>query len=145
MMKRNAIEISVKGLVLAVTVVIALGLSAISLYMVSSSKSKINDGNTQYGQLMSNYSELSATMYDGLCVSGDKVVEVIKDFAKTTGNSVTVKTLASSEGEVYTASKAYAQTSKSADDYINPSGTFIGSVSKNSNDVVTGMTFTQVK
>lgn len=144
MKKRNAIEISVKGLVLAVTVVIALGLSAVSLYMVSSSKSRINDGNTQYGQLMSNYSELNATMYDGLCVSGDKVVEVIKDFAKSTGNSVTVKTLASSE-KVYTSTNGYEQTTKSAEDYINPSGTFIGSVTKNVNGIVTGMTFTQTK
>lgn len=145
MERRNAIEISVKGLVLAVTVVIALGLSAVSLYMVSSSKSRINEGNTQYGQLMGNYSELNATMYDGLCVSGDKVVEVINDFAKTTGNSVAVKTLAGAEAEVYTSSKAYAQTVKSADDYINPTGTFIGSITKNSNGIVTGMTFTQTK
>ena len=45
--KRNAIDISVKGLVLAVVVIIALVLSAISLYMGSRSKSTINDGNTQ--------------------------------------------------------------------------------------------------
>ena len=53
MRRRNAIDISVKGLVLAVVVIIALVLSAISLYMVSRSKSTINDGNTQYAEMMS--------------------------------------------------------------------------------------------
>ena len=77
MRRRNAIDISVKGLVLAVVVIIALVLSAISLYMVSRSKSTINDGNTQYAEMMSDYSEINATIYDGLYVSGDKVIEVI--------------------------------------------------------------------
>lgn len=145
MKKRNAIEISVKGLILAVVVVIALGLSAISLYMVTSSKSKINDGNTQYSQLLSNYSEINATMYDGLCVSGDKVVDVIKECAKKLEEGVKVKTLASSEAATYKTEDAYPANgiSKSSDDYINPAGTFIGSVKKNTNGIVVGMTFTQ--
>ena len=152
-MKRNRIEISVKGLILAVVVIIALVLSAISLYMVTRSKSTINDGNTQYSQLMSEYSEINATLYDGLYVSGDKVVNVIKDCVESLSGGVDVVTLAGQDGsgtmKTYTKANEYSNALaagtiiKSSDEYINPSGTFVGSVTKNANGMVTKITFTQ--
>lgn len=145
MSKRNAIEISVKGLILAVVVIIALALSAISLFMVTRSKSTINDGNTQYSRLMSDYSEISATLYDGLYVSGDKVVDVIKDCSKELANGVTVATLLNTKGVRYDNTNQFSDKkySRSDNDYINPAGTFVGSVSKNNNGIVVGITFTQ--
>ena len=152
MKKRNRIEISVKGLILAVVVIIALVLSAISLYMVTRSRSTINDGNTQYSQLMSRYSEINATLYDGLYVSGEKVMDVIKDCSSDLSDGVVVITLMDSEGndtekmgQTYKTKNGYAITEKSSKEYINPSGTFVGSVSKNSNGMVTQITFTQKK
>ena len=150
MKKRNRIEISVKGLILAVVVIIALVLSAISLYMVTRSRSTINDGNTQYSQLMSRYSEINATLYDGLYVSGDKVIDVIKDCASVLSDGVAVITLMDAEGKgsgrqgtTYNSVTAYNVPEKSNEEYINPSGTFVGSVTKNSNGMVTKITFTQ--
>lgn len=148
---RNRIEISVKGLILAVVVIIALVLSAISLYMVTRSKGTINDGNTQYSQLMSDYSEINATLYDGLYVSGDKVIDVIEDCAGTLSEGVVVITLesetpgAAGTTKTYKAANAYkeAALSRNAAAYINPSGTFVGMVSKNANGMVTKITFTQ--
>ena len=149
MKRRNSIEISVKGLIMAVVVIIALILSAISLYMVTRSKGTINDGNTQYSQLMSDYSEISATLYDGLYVSGDKVIDVIKDCAGTLSEGVYVVTLEGDAGKgtetIYKAADAYetAKYARSAAAYINPAGTFVGSVTKNNNGMVTRITFTQ--
>ncbi|MCR5323590.1 MAG: hypothetical protein K6E85_10010 [Lachnospiraceae bacterium] len=153
MMKRNRIEISVKGLILAVVVIIALVLSAISLYMVTRSRSTINDGNTQYSQLMSRYSEINATLYDGLYVSGEKVVDVIKDCAGDLKDGVVVITLmdadsataADKNGQTYKTTNGYNVSNKSDKEYINPSGTFVGSVEKNANGMVTKITFTQKK
>ncbi len=152
MKKRNRIEISVKGLILAVVVIIALVLSAISLYMVTRSRSTINDGNTQYSQLMSRYSEINATLYDGLYVSGEKVMDVIKDCAGELSDGVVVITLMDTEGsetdkkgQTYKTNSGYNVTEKSNKEYINPSGTFVGSVAKNSNGMVTQITFTQKK
>ena len=157
MRRRNAIDISVKGLVLAVVVIIALVLSAISLYMVSRSKSTINDGNTQYAEMMSDYSEINATIYDGLYVSGDKVIEVIKDCAAELNEGVQVLTLmntgktegtdgASSKDKYdqYKAGSEYTIVNKSNNSYINPSGTFVGSVDKNANGMVTSIIFRQI-
>ncbi|MCR5767334.1 MAG: hypothetical protein K6G45_02450 [Lachnospiraceae bacterium] len=150
MKKRNRIEISVKGLILAVVVIIALVLSAISLYMVTRSRSTINDGNTQYSQLMSRYSEINATLYDGLYVSGEKVIDVIKDCAGTLSEGVAVVTLMDAEGKgsgregtTYNSTSGYVAPARSNEEYINPSGTFVGSVTKNSNGMVTKITFTQ--
>lgn len=147
-MRRNGIEISVKGLVLAVVVLIALVLSAISLYMVTRSKGTINDGNTQYSQLMSDYSEISATLYDGLYVSGDKVMDVISDCADSLSGGVVVVTLEGEEGgtrKTYTKKDAYEKSAYSKSDpaFINPAGTFVGSVIKNANGMVTSISFTQ--
>lgn len=155
MKKRNSIEISVKGLILAVVVIIALVLSAISLYMVTRSKGTINDGNTQYSQLMSDYSEINATLYDGLYVSGDKVTDVIEDCAESLSEGVVVVTLVSESNDnngttrTYKEADAYSKQIKSetivrsSADYINPSGTFVGAVTKNANGMVTKITFTQ--
>ncbi len=154
MNRRNSIDISVKGLILAVVVIIALVLSAISLYMVSRSKSTINDGNTQYSELMSDYSEINATIYDGLYVSGDKVIDVIKDCAEKLDQGVQVMTIMKSQTEAgaggkadeYKTSDAYAEKKfkKSDAEYINPSGTFVGSVNKNGNGMVISILFKQI-
>ena len=157
MRRRNAIDISVKGLVLAVVVIIALVLSAISLYMVSRSKSTINDGNTQYAEMMSDYSEINATIYDGLYVSGDKVIEVIKDCSADLSEGVQVLTLMTTgktdgtDGSLtkdkydqYKSGNEYTIANKSNNSFINPSGTFVGSVDKNANGMVISIIFRQI-
>lgn len=144
--KRNSIEIGVKGLILAVTVIIAVILSALALYMANTSKSTINSGTTQYTQLTSEYSEINATMYDGLDVSGAKVVEVIKDMAKEGGTvKVTVKTKLNTAGVSYQGSTTTYTLADSPTDnnHINETGTFRGEVVKNDNQMVTEIIFTQ--
>lgn len=145
MNRRNRIEISVKGLILAVVVIIALILSAISLYMVTKSKSTINDGNTQYSQLMSSYSEINATLYDGLYVTGDKVTDVIESEASSLVKVVVITKGGDANGSEYTTSDGYSSLNlaKTADEYINPAGTFVGKVHKNDNGMVDTITFTQ--
>lgn len=170
MKRRNRIEISVKGLLLAVVVIIALILSAVALYMVTKAKGTINDGNSQYSELMSDYSEISATLYDGLYVSGEKVRDVIEEMTQKGVISVTVCTglnlSSNSKGSTYTGSahtasvydtgvvyKAGALSTGSPydarncaqtdADYINESASFVGKVHKNTNGMVVNITFTQ--
>lgn len=143
--RRNSIEIGVKGLILAVTVIIAVILSALALYMANTSKSTINSGTTQYTQLTSEYSEINATMYDGLDVSGAKVIEVIKDMARDGGTvQVTVKTKLNTAGATYQGDTTYtAGDTPNSNDHINETGTFRGEVVKNANGMVTQIIFTQ--
>ncbi len=171
MVRRNRIEISVKGLILAVVVIIALILSAIALYMVTKAKGTINDGNTQYSELMSDYSEISATLYDGLYVSGEKVRDVIDKMTRSDVISVTVSTMLNQKsttkggttyaGAAHEASSYDMSTlvkrvegsltspydakncSPADNDYINPSATFVGKVFKNQNGMVVNITFSQ--
>lgn len=163
--KRNSIEIGVKGLILAVTVIIAVILSALALYMANSSKSTINGGTTQFTQLMSDYSEISATMYDGLDVSGTKVVDVINEMCQTEYISVTVITKEDTTGTNYSNSSnktaittaggttitptgnQYAGSEQEKDltsaKHINENASFRGKVHKNSNGLVVNIEFYQ--
>ena len=163
--RRNCVEIGVKGLVLAVTVSIAVVLSALALYMANSSKSTINGGTTQYTQLMSDYSEISATMYDGLDVSGSKVISVINEMCQTEYVSVTVITKEDTTGTNYSNAGNKTQVKTTDNKTITPSGnqytgssqeskitdkahinenaSYRGKVYKNSNGLVVNIEFTQ--
>jgi hypothetical protein len=165
MRSRNNVEIGVKGLVLAVTVIISVILSALALYMANSSKSTINGGTTQYTQLMSDYSEISATMYDGLDVSGSKVIAVINEMCQTEYVSVTVITKEDPSGTNYSNSNnktavttidnktitpsgnQYAgstqETILTSKSHINENASYRGKVYKNSNGLVVNIEFTQ--
>lgn len=158
--KRNCIEISVKGLMLAVVVVIACILSAIALYMVNRGKSTINSGNNQYSALMSEFSQLDKAMYDGLEVSGDEVINLIDTLMSDPAVTVRVQTRAQkvlggvsmttycsgttkdidSKGN---ASSFTGTRLKSDSAYINPSASFKGSVEMNDNGIVTAINFVQ--
>ena len=165
MNKRNRLDIAPKGLILAVTVIIALILSAISLYMVTRGKSTINDGNAQYTDMMSAYSEINATMYDGLIVAGDKVSELASQptascaiVVFTKGNPKTSATYAANGTEAYTATAGgttyigaaaggtatvYNVTDVNNVNYINPNASFAGKVHKNANGIVDCIWFEQ--
>ena len=162
---RNKVEIGVKGLVLAVTVIIAVVLSALALYMANSSKSTINGGTTQYTQLMSDYSEISATMYDGLDVSGSKVISVINEMCQTDYVAVTVRTKEDTVGTNYSnagnktavttlenktitpSGNSYAGSTQESTitnkAHINENASYRGKVYKNSNGLVVNIEFTQ--
>lgn len=162
MNKRNKLDIAPKGLILAVTVIIALILSAISLYMVTRGKSTINDGNAQYTDMMSAYSEINATMYDGLIVAGDKVAELadqatnacqVQVFTKGnprvgdyTANGTDVTTtggIVYNDGLHYTSATAGQATNINHVDHINTNASFAGKVHKNANGIVDRIWFEQ--
>ena len=143
MRSRNNVEIGVKGLVLAVTVIISVILSALALYMANSSKS----------------------MYDGLDVSGSKVIAVINEMCQTEYVSVTVITKEDPSGTNYSNSNnktavttidnktitpsgnQYAgstqETILTSKSHINENASYRGKVYKNSNGLVVNIEFTQ--
>lgn len=165
MNKRNKLDIAPKGLILAVTVIIALILSAISLYMVTRGKSTINDGNAQYTDMMSAYSEINATMYDGLIVAGDKVAELAdqstadcvvivytKSFSGTptfeaNGTTYTEPAAGTAGAAVYKAANAYTSSTQATavndTNHINTNASFAGKVHKNANGMVDCIWFVQ--
>lgn len=173
MTKRNSMEISVKGLTLAVVVIIALMISALSLYIVNKAKGNINNGNAQFSQIMDDYSELTATIYDGMHVNGERVIECIDEMTREDIVSVTVRTGVNLSSGAGSAENTYAGASHVTNtefdpgtvrnraqtggdspyialglasdnaNYINPMATFVGKVTKNANGMVVNITFEQ--
>lgn len=170
--RRNRVEVSVKGLMLAVVVIISLVISAMGIYLVTRARTAVNEGSLQFSQLMDEYSDVTIAMYDGMVVSGDRVMEAIDRFTHDKQVSVTVITklnVASSgsdKGNLYggTGWVGFVESGltkvlrisdemspyesnyyrPSDTDYINPGGSFEGKVSKNENGIVTAIRFTQI-
>lgn len=148
-MKRNNISNVIKLLILAAGIVLTCILIAIGFYLGRSGKSYVNSGTNQYAKMMSDYDNLDITMYDGLEVPGKELKLFIESFQDasvqikvyTTQNllnpTLTPKTYISTDNVVI--------TDKLSANYINPSSTFVGKVSRNENGIVYLIEFTQSK
>lgn len=135
-----------KGIVIAAGVLLTIILVGIGFYIARETKNTSNNGMSQLSNMNSNYQDVDVTLYDGLEVSGREVKQTITNFGDKLSSTFTisVKTLAASDKKVYS-TKTTAYPEISSDDYINPDAQFMGSVTYNSNKVVSGIVFTQEK
>ncbi len=87
--------------------------------------------------------EINATMYDGLDVSGAKIVELIKKLAQTgEAYTITVTTLESST-ITYSSTAQYSDPGPTMPAHINETGIFRGGVTKGESGEVTDIAFVQ--
>lgn len=97
------------------------------------------------------------TQYDGASAKGSAIVNLINTtYSGTTPIYITVKTNLDTTGKTYCYSTTLTKLTSSAEstlltnakdssknEYINPNGTFTGSLQRNANGVITGIIFTQ--
>lgn len=135
-----------KKIITIAEIVFALIFVVILAVIMGTVTNKGNSANTKLVDTleMTDGSSLSAYA-DGSTVKGESVRSAISQIKSIGGElklTVTVKTKMSST-EVYSESRKYSQTNTTAADYINPSASFKCSQDKNTNNVITGLTFTQ--
>lgn len=135
-----------KILIVIGSLAMAIGLICWCLGIFNDSKSTGNESMNQMHTVSKDFQESDKTAYDGLPVSGNQVMHVITKYGDDLDSSfkITVKTLANTAGTVYS-TKTSTFPAKSSDDFINPAGNFLGSVTYNSNKAVSGIVFTQQK
>lgn len=146
-------ENSLKGLILAAGTIITCVVISLGFYISREAKNTAYTGTNQINKINTEFAESDKTIYDGTNISGSEVVSVIKRFAgEQTG--ICVKTTASNtfygyefdvnSGELkdVTTNKC-TSTDASSKQYINPYATYQGEVVRNSNNVITGLVFTQ--
>lgn len=134
---------SLKGLILAAGVIITCLVVGLGFYLSREAKNTSNNGASQISSMNSEYQDVDKTIYNGLKISGREVVEVIKK-SSDTNFKITVVTGKSVTPTLYSA----APTSfpiQSSDDYINPTGQFLGKITYDANNVIDGLTLTQEK
>lgn len=121
MLKRNRIEISVKGLILAVVVIVALIICSAALFIVNEAQSAVNGSSNQFSKMVGQYAEDESVLYDNTVITGDKVVEVIndvcgndKEISVTVVTNMNTQTPSGQNGMITTDAKTYSKATNNS-------------------------------
>lgn len=147
-------ENSLKGLLLAAGTIITCIVVGLGFYIAREARDTAANGAGQISRLNAEFNESDKIMYDGLEVSGSEVVNVVNKFKN---NDLSIK-VTTKKGTYYYnnglnadgselkegsgASIKEAQKSTSTN-YINPNEQFLGSVIRDANNTIIGISFTQ--
>lgn len=127
-------------------VVIVLALLGWVFIIKDTSEKPISAGVNQTAQLSEELVDADKTKYNNLEVSGEQVVDTIEDLRSDLSTTfyITVKTMADTTGTTFATTGA-TLPAKGTDQFINPRGTFKGSLAYDSNKTLKGLVFTQIK
>ncbi len=147
-------ENSLKGLMLAAGTIITCVVITLGFYISKEARTTAANGANEINKLNAEFAESDKMIYDGAVVSGSEVVNFIKKMQDETVG-VCVKTNSYQmffgysfdidKGELGTVSNntyedAIRQTGTT---YVNPYGSFRGSIVRDANKVIIGIVFTQ--
>lgn len=126
------------------SVFLAIGCIVIAVLFFTSSKSSSQNAMSEMSSVNNELSNSTLKVYDNMPVLGDEVVNAIKKYNSdlNTTFSITVKTLINTTGKKYAAAVT-SFPAKGTDDFINPTGDFMGSLTYDSNKNINGIVFTQ--
>lgn len=147
-MKIGNIDVAYKLLILAATTIITCIVIGIGFIIANNAKSI---GNTTIDKLNSLNKELMESdieMYDGLVITGSDVVNYTKkQLSNYNSQEIAPYTIIITSNSTTTTHKNNTNLSSLSDFtnsmYCNPLKKFKGSVTKNNNDVILSITFTQ--
>lgn len=147
-------ENSLKGLMLAAGIIITCIIISLGFYIAREASETASSGTGQINGLQAEFADTSKTMYENTEVSGSEVINVIRKFSdETLGVKVQTKKhtcyyhyeFDDADGSIKTTSSLdYKSAQVPANvNYINPTGRFLGSVVRDVNGTITGLTFIQ--
>jgi hypothetical protein len=147
-------ENSLKGLMLAAGIIITCIIISLGFYIAREASDTASSGTGQINELQAEFSDMSKTMYDNTEVSGSEVINVIRKFSDEM-LGVKVQTMKNTsyyiyqfndgDGSLKSASSLDYKSAQSvtSSNYINPTARFLGSVVRDANGTITGLTFVQ--
>ena len=132
---------------------IAVGAVVLMTVVLIAAVTKLNNQSQESMKLNSDLQDSDTGMYDGIAISGSEVLNVIKNYSE---EKVSIKVVTKKSTTYYgysvdagnnltTGATGSLKKAESITDnqYINPTGSFKGSILKDSNDVATCIVFTQ--
>lgn len=127
-----------KLLLLAAAAIVTCIVVGVGFFVTKEGKNTVNSATGQFSNMTSEYGAVNLSMYDGMTISGAEAVHVLNTY----GSQVTVIINTLAKGTIV---GSYDSSTKNISDkeYINPNGTFLGSVNRNQNDVIENIIFTQ--
>lgn len=146
---------SLKGLILAAGTIITCIVIGLGFYIAREARDTASSGAGQISKLNAEFNESDKVMYDGLDVSGSEVINLINKYRddnisiKVVTKKTTVyygKTLAASETSISGDSLASVKDAQKAtsNTFINQNAQFSGEVLRDSNNVIIGISFSQI-
>ena len=147
-------ENSLKGLILAAGTIITCVVISLAFYISREARQTAVNGAQEINKLNMEFAESDKIVYHNATVSGSEVLNVIKKMAEE-NIGIYVKT---NKAETYyghsfdlssgvlgaVSAASYIQATEStSSNYINPYANFKGTVIRDSNDTITGITFVQ--
>ena len=147
-------ENSLKGLMLAAGIIITCIIIRLGFYIAREASDTASSGTGQINELQAEFADTSKTMYENTEVSGSEVINVIRKFSdemigikvQTKKNtSYYIYQFSDADGSLKNASSLDYKTAQNAvsANYINPTGRFLGSVVRDANGTITGLSFVQ--
>ena len=145
-------ENSLKGLMLAAGIIITCIIISLGFYIAREASDTASSGTGQINELQAEVSDTSKTMYENTEVSGSEVINVIRKFSdEMIGVKVQTKKNTSyyiyqfndTDGSLKNASSLDYKSAQNvtSSNYINPTGRFLGTVVRDANGTITGLSF----
>ena len=147
-------ENSLKGLMLAAGIIITCIIISLGFYIAREASDTASSGTGQINELQAEFADTSKTMYENTEVSGSEVINVIRKFSdEMIGVKVQTKKNTSyyiyqfndTDGSLKNASSLDYKSAQNvtSSNYINPTGRFLGTVVRDANGTITGLSFVQ--
>lgn len=143
-MKTKHLSEAAKFLIIAATILIVCALVVVAFIVMKEGKSGANKSISQYNTITSQVDDIDREKYDGLLVSGKEVRDLIADVLNKGDIVVVYKTLNSKTAEI-SVEKETLDLTREKEQYINPTGLFMGQAIKDENGVFFKLLFTQQK
>lgn len=147
-------ENSLKGLMMAAGIIITCIIISLGFYIAREASDTASSGTGQINELQAEFADTSKMMYDNTEVSGSEVINVIRKFGDEM-LGVKVQTKKNTSYYIYQFNDADGSLGNSSaldyksaqvatnGNYINPTGRFLGTVVRDANGTITGLSFVQ--
>ena len=147
-----------KLLLMAAGVVITCLVITVASQLAKTGKSDTQKATDQYDSVVSGYNEVNLTIYEGETSSGTNVVEYLKMSFKELAQGHIYKIKVVTKGGTNAGNQTYSsgnteatlketlatyQKAKTSDNYINLSGEFTCTITRNANEMIEEVLFTQ--
>ena len=147
-------ENSLKGLMLAAGIIITCIIISLGFYIAREASDTASSGTGQINELQAEVADTSKTMYENTEVSGSEVINVIRKFSdemigvrvQTKKNtSYYIYQFSDTDGSLKNTSSLDYKSAQNvtSSNYINPTGRFLGTVVRDANGTITGLSFVQ--
>lgn len=129
-----------KVILLVASVLIAIAIVVIGLMFFNTASDTAKSANEDLAKFNEQFARMKFDDYDGGVVSGSQVVNAIRIYSDDMTVAVTT---GAGTSTTYNETTKYTVSDSTAASYVNPTAKFSSALVVNSNDVVTGITFSQ--